>query len=204
MWCGVVWCGVVWCGVVWVRVCVWGGREGRGRRGWWVGGWAGRWWWWCGPVCSAHVSVDMNARDAPNYGGHVPVDMAPRPCTCVQSPKKSPFTVSEHCNCEGFALFCTLNHPATVVAHNGKWQRQCPCSTGCNCGSSAVSSTTEPEEFAEPAQPASTTLSNVLQLENLYGVLNSQDQGELPLRHDRKNRRPRSNVLQLRSLHSLP
>ena len=32
--------------------------------------------------------------DAPNYGGRVPVDTTPRPCTCVQGPKK--YTPSAH------------------------------------------------------------------------------------------------------------
>ena len=40
-------------------------------------------------MCSAHVSVDMNARDAPNYGGRVPVDTTPDPapvCRALKNP----------------------------------------------------------------------------------------------------------------------
>ena len=49
-----------------------------------------RWWWWCGPVCSAHVSVDMSAQDAANCGDRVPVDTTPGPAPCVQALKKLP------------------------------------------------------------------------------------------------------------------
>ena len=34
--------------------------------------------------------IHDDARDAPNYGGRVPVDYDPRPCTCVQRPENSP------------------------------------------------------------------------------------------------------------------
>ena len=41
-------------------------------------------------MCSAHVSVDMNARDAPNYGGRVPVDTTPGPAPVCRALKINP------------------------------------------------------------------------------------------------------------------
>ena len=51
--------------------------------------------WWCGPVCGAHVSVDMSAQEAPNYGGRVPVDTTPDPAPVCRALKKS----THHSSC---------------------------------------------------------------------------------------------------------
>ena len=41
-----------------------------------------------------HVSVDMNARDAPNYGGRVPVDTAHGPAPVCRALKTHPISSS--------------------------------------------------------------------------------------------------------------
>ena len=65
----------------------------------WVGGLVG---WWCvGGVVVVVVVVVLTVKlmtclwryvitDAPNYGEPCPCGHDPRPCTCVQGPKKSP------------------------------------------------------------------------------------------------------------------
>ena len=77
--------------------------------------------------------------DAPNYGGRVPVDTAPGPVPVYRA-LKIPLTMSEHCNCGTNAVFCTPNHTAPVIAHNGHAITN-PKTTSCNGESSAVSST---------------------------------------------------------------
>ena len=65
------------------------------------------------------LSIPPNS-PASNHGGRVPVDMTPSALHLCTGPlKKSPLTVSQHCNCATVAVFCTLNHQAYVVAHNG-------------------------------------------------------------------------------------
>ena len=63
--------------------------------------------------------LNTHARLQTNDGGRCPCGHDPRPCTCVQGPKKSTLTVSEHFDCETFEVICTLNHQASVIAHNG-------------------------------------------------------------------------------------
>ena len=86
--CVVLCCVVLWCVVLW----------------WW-------WWLWCGPVCSAHVSVDISAQDAPNYGGRVPVDTTPGPAPVCRALKIYP----------SFQLLRPTagTGPQSVAAHNG-------------------------------------------------------------------------------------
>ena len=68
-------------------------------------------------VCLDDMSVHATKRQAPNYGSRVLVDTTPETVPVYRA-LKNPLTVSEQCNCETFAVFCTLNHPASVIAHN--------------------------------------------------------------------------------------
>ena len=63
-------------------------QDGTFWRLWWL------WWWWCGPVCIDDMSVHMNARFAPNYGGRVPVDTAPGPALVCRALKTQPISSS--------------------------------------------------------------------------------------------------------------
>ena len=69
-------------------------------------------------VCLDDVSVHATKSQAPNYGGRVPVDTAPSPVPVYRALKKT-LTVSEHCNCETFAVFLHSEPPGSVIAHNG-------------------------------------------------------------------------------------
>ena len=86
-------------------------------------------------------------------------------------------------NCGTFTVFCILNHPATVVAHQRACQQQCPCLTGCNCGISTVSSLPAPEESAGPTQTGRRTPCQWTPTgESQWSA--GLDQGKRPLRHD--------------------
>ena len=52
-----------------------------------------------------------------------PVSLWTRPPALYQcsGSQKSPLSVSEHCNCGDSEVFCSLNPPATVVAHNDEF-----------------------------------------------------------------------------------
>ena len=45
------------------------------------------WWWWCRRLSRPAVSIQERTVNAANFGGHVPVDVAPRPFTSVQVPR---------------------------------------------------------------------------------------------------------------------
>ena len=84
------------------------------------------WWWWCVFVCGEVRTDDLtNVFVDKRQWMHLimeAVSLWTRPpalymCT---GPEKSPLSKSEHCNCGTGAVFCAPNHPAPVVAHNGR------------------------------------------------------------------------------------
>ena len=100
------------------------------------------------------------------------------------------------CNYRTFAVFCALTN-ATCRCHNGHVNDLVQkIGRAATVGSRLSPHRLHPRNLLDLHNRDIEHLVNELQLENLYGVLNSQ---ELPLRHDRKNRRPRSKVLQLRA-----
>ena len=76
---------VVCCVFLCFCVCGWGG----GGKGSGVEGVGKGWWWWCGPVCLTYVSLHIRPRNAPDYGGRVPVDTTPGPAPVCRALKNS-------------------------------------------------------------------------------------------------------------------
>ena len=100
--------------------------------------------------------------------------------------------MSEHFNCETFEVFCTLNHQASVVAHNGH------ATTSPDCGSSAVSPHLH-ARTAGPVRPHNRDIGHrVQQLGSVHGQTNSwtmetasaQRRGSEPARPAQQGHRP--------------
>ena len=66
--------------------------------------------------CNDEMFIHDAARDAPNYGGRVPVDTDSQLCTCVQGPKNHTLRVRA-LQLRNQRTYCTPNHSAPVVAH---------------------------------------------------------------------------------------
>ena len=64
------------------------------------------------------MSLSINANACIKLWGPCPCGHDPRPCTCVQGPKKTTHRQST-ATAQPVAVFCTLNHQTNVVAHNG-------------------------------------------------------------------------------------
>ena len=130
--------------------------------------------------CNDEMFIHDAARDAPNYGGHVPVDTTPGPVPVYRAQKKSPLTVSEHCNC-GTNAVSSLRTTRHLLLHTTGMQQPVLSSTSCNCGSSTVSSTSALENCRTAQQghrpPCSATVECPWSNEQ-FGPWN------LPLRHD--------------------
>ena len=150
-----------------------------------------------------HMSVHATKRQAPNYGGRVPVDTTPGPVPVhralkiptLTSPCQSTSTAKprtlKNGNCGTSTVFCTLNRicRCTQRACNNNVQagtrRTATVTTNCNCGISTDFSHPAPEESAGPAHRDVERLVSELQLWNIHGPQNSLDHGKLPLRHDK-------------------
>ena len=125
--------------------------------------------------------------DAPNYGepcpcghdlpGSVPVH------TALKIP---PLTVSEHCNCETFAVICTLNLPASVVAHNGH-ATTTSMQRFSQRAATVETRTSSPRLHPKNLLDLHTGTSNKLSMNCNWESLRSAnpDHGKQPLRHDR-------------------
>ena len=113
--------------------------------------------------------------------------------------------VKKYCNCGTFAVFCTLNHPASVVAHNKHattTSMQRFSQRAATVGISTVFSQTAPEDTAGPAHQTSNTIS----MDCNWRI--PAVQGKRPLRHDSVVNDTRvTNTMQLRDrdchLHNL-
>ena len=120
------------CGVV----CAWGRGGGVGGR---RGGWGG--------TC---LSMPPNVKHL-NMGCRVPVVTTPDPVPVYRARKipHSPSQSSATAQPSQFSAVWTTKH---MLLHATGMQQYCPSknTTSCNCGISAVSSKTAPEELAGP------------------------------------------------------
>ena len=81
------------------------------------------------------------ARDAPNYGSRVPVDTTPDPVPVYRAPKNSSHSPCQSAATAGQTQFSALRTTRHLLLHTTGMQQPVLSSTGCNCGSSTVSST---------------------------------------------------------------
>ena len=116
------------------------------------------WWWSRRDVYDMSLTMCHNS-PAPNYGGRVPVDTTPGPVPVYRAYKLTP---SAH-------------------QRDDELLRTTRTTTRCNCGSTAVYSTSALESWT--CTRNIDHLVSLLQLESFYGT--EQDQGNLPLHHDR-------------------
>ena len=159
------------------------------------------WWWWCGPVCN-DACLSMTTHE---------MHLLWWPCTCVQGPKKSttqlikprhqdlvdelqlrinhsvPDTPNRHVNNLVQVLPRTPRQSLTGTSTTSRctpmgMQQPVQTTKNCNCGSSAVSSTTA-LELDGPSQPGRRSSYQCTANRRISMVIRTK--GNLHLRHDK-------------------
>ena len=106
----------------------------------------------------------------------------PWPCTCVHGPKKSTRQrachqpVQDNANCGTPQNLHCLDQPRHLSLHNNRHVNDSVQHRSCNCGISTVSSQNAPRA-CRTCTTNIDRIANVLQQENLRGLLNSETMG---------------------------
>ena len=130
--------------------------------------------------CNDEMFIHDAARDAPNYGDRVPVDTTPGPVPMYRAPK-NPHSPSQSAATAGQTQFSALRTSRHLLLHTTGMQQPVLSSTGCNCGSSTVSSTSALENCGTAQQRHRPPCSATVECPWSNGQFGPWN---LPLRHD--------------------